>query len=174
MSSPYIGQIMLFAGNFAPVGWAFCEGQTMSIAQNSALFALIGTTYGGNGVNTFNLPDFRGRVPKHYNNGPGLQPYVIGEQGGVENVTLLQTNMPAHTHLVNCDAANPGSQANPQNNFPATESTGTSANFSATHSATMNAAMIGSAGGSQPFNNLNPFLCVSFCIALTGIFPSRG
>src|SRR3954470_22596670 len=143
---PFIGQIILFAGNFAPKGWAFCSGQLLSIAQNSALFSLLGTTYGGNGQTTFALPDLRSRVPIHAGQGPGLTNYVQGEQTGVENVTLTTPQLPAHTHAVN-GVASGGNQASPAGGSPAIESTGTSLDYSnAAPAAPMNPAMISAAG----------------------------
>lgn len=163
----------MFAGNFPPRGWALCNGQTMSIAQNTALFSLLGTTYGGNGVNTFNLPNLQGRVPIHWGNGAGLSPYVQGQMAGSENVTLLYSQMPVHSHLVNA-SSNGGNQASPANNIPAVESTGTSLDYSnGAANVTMNPATVGNAGGNQPFPVIQPYLTVTFIIALQGIFPSR-
>jgi microcystin-dependent protein len=164
----------MFCGNFAPAGWALCNGQTLSISQNTALFSLLGTTYGGNGTTTFNLPNMQSRVPIHAGQGTGLSPYVLGQQAGAENVTLLTTQIPAHTHTVNCNTAG-GNQASPSGNLPAVESTGTSLDYSnAAANATMNATMIPPSGGSnQPHSNIQPYLVVNFIIALQGIFPSR-
>lgn len=157
--------------NFAPAGWALCNGQTLSISQYSALFALLGTTYGGNGTSTFNLPNLQGRVPIHM--GTGLSTYVIGQSAGAENVTLLYNNMPIHNHLVNAVSSG-GNNASPSGNLPAIESTGTSLNYSnASPNATLNANAVGTAGGSVPFSVVQPYLTVNFIIALAGIFPSR-
>jgi microcystin-dependent protein len=173
MSTPLLGTIIMFAGNFAPRGWAFCNGQLLAISQNTALFSILGTTYGGNGQTTFALPDLRGRVPMHPGQGPGLSSRTLGELSGSENVTLLNNNMPIHSHLLNC-AATGGTQPSPGGGFPAVESTGTSSNYSsAADGSTMNPAVIGTAGGSQPFSIVQPYLCVNFIIALQGIFPSR-
>lgn len=173
MASAFIGQISLFAGNFPPRNWAFCDGQLLSIAQNTALFSLLGTTYGGNGQTTFALPDLRGRVPMHPGNGPGLTPHTLGEIAGSENVTLISSQMPAHSHFVN-GVASGGNQASPAGNLPAIESTGTSLDYSnAAANANMNAGMIGTAGGNQPHTNLQPYTCVNFIICLFGIYPSR-
>ena len=169
MSEPFIAEIIMFAGNFAPRGWAFCSGQILAIAQNTALFSLLGTTYGGNGQTTFALPDLRGRVPMHPFQGPGLSPRNLGEMGGTETVTLITTQMPAHNHAAACS----GNDANlglAEGNFLATTATNT---YASTGGSALNAATIGSAGGSQPHNNLQPFLCVNFIIAIQGIFPSR-
>jgi microcystin-dependent protein len=173
MSTPFIGEIVMFAGNFAPRGWAFCNGQLLAISQNTALFSILGTTYGGNGQTNFALPNLQSRVPIHPGQGPGLSPYVLGQTGGVETVTLLSNNLPAHNHLVNC-AGSGGTQTGPAGGVPAVESTGTSANFAAAgDGSTMNSAMIGIAGGNQPFAIVQPYQCVNFIIALQGIFPSR-
>lgn len=168
-----IGEIRLFAGNFAPRNWAFCNGQLLSIAQNTALFSILGTTYGGNGQTTFGLPDLRGRVPIHPGQGPGLSNYSLGQTAGAESVTLLQSNMPAHNHLVNAVASG-GNQAAPTGNLPAVESTGTSKNYSdSSATAQMNPATISPAGGNQPFSVIQPYQCLNYIIALQGIFPSR-
>jgi microcystin-dependent protein len=173
MSTPLLGSIIMFAGNFAPRGWALCNGQILPISQNTALFSILGTTYGGNGTTTFALPDLRGRVPVQQGQGPGLSPYTIGQSGGVENVTLLSNNMPIHNHLVNCNTS-AGDQASPAAGVPAVESTGTSLDYSAGASgATMNPTMIANAGGSQPFTIVQPYLTINFIIALQGVFPSR-
>ena len=168
-----IGEIRLFAGNFAPRNWAFCNGQLLSISQNTALFSILGTTYGGDGRVTFALPDLRSRVPIHPGQGPGLSNYVLGQTGGVETVTLTQNQLPSHTHSVNA-VANGGNQANPTGNLPAVESTGTSQNYSnAAATGPMSAGMIGNTGGNQPFSVVQPHQCLNYIIALYGIFPSR-
>ena len=177
MSEPFIGEIVLFAGNFAPRGWMLCQGQILSIAQNTALFSILGTTYGGNGQTTFALPDLRGRVPLGQGQGPGLSPYVLGEASGTENVTLISTEMPAHTHLLAANTAG-GSATDPTNNFIAAVSDPNSGSlFSAFAPAPANTVMapnaVGVSGGSQPHNNLQPFLCLNYIIAVQGIFPSR-
>lgn len=188
---PFLGEIAMFAGNFAPRGWAFCNGQIMGIAQNTALFSLLGTTYGGNGQTTFALPDLRGRTPIHWGNGPGLSPYVLGEIGGTESVTLLTPQMPAHTHLVTggggqatltlpCSTA-PGDNDSPNGRIPAVTPAGeeqyadaTSANAQmAGSTVTIPPPTLANTGGTQPHNNLSPFLAVTYIIALSGIFPSR-
>jgi microcystin-dependent protein len=173
MSDPFLGEIRMTGFNFAPEGWALCNGQILSIAQNTALFSLLGTTYGGNGTSTFALPNLQGRVAIHQGQGSGLSPYVIGQSSGVQEVILNQSQMPAHNHTVNA-VANGGNQASPSNGLPAIESTGTSLNYSsAATNSTMNAATIGSAGGATPVSVIQPYLCVNFVIALAGIFPSR-
>jgi microcystin-dependent protein len=176
MSEPFIGQIQPFAFNFAPLNWSTCSGQILGIAQNTALFSLIGTTYGGNGTTTFQLPDLQGRVMIHQGTGPGLPPFVIGELAGNTQQTLLLGNMPAHNHSLNvsnqpattdqptggvlAQAADPG--LNPINVYGPTPN------------AAMNPAAIGFSGSTQPFSIMQPFLTVNICIALNGIFPSRG
>ena len=176
MSEPYIGQIMMFAGNFAPKGWALCEGQVLSIAQNTALFSILGTTYGGNGQTTFALPDLRGRVPIQPGQGPGLTPHVLGESSGVENVTLTSTQIPAHSHALSAHTG-PGDAPSPEGTVPAvTVDPNTQQplnSYSSTPNTTMAAASVGLAGGSQPHTNMQPYLCINFIIALEGIFPSR-
>jgi microcystin-dependent protein len=175
-TEPYIGQISIFAGNFAPRGWAQCNGQLLSIAQNTALFSILGTTYGGDGRVTFALPDLRGRVPVHMGQGPGLSNYVEGEASGSETVTLISTQMPAHTHIVTCSGS-AGAIDNPTNAVPglATESTTRNPvnSYNPTADATMAVSMVQPAGGSQPHQNLQPFLVLNFIIATEGIFPSR-
>lgn len=175
MADPFLGEIRMFAGNFAPRGWAFCAGQILSISQNTALFSLLGTTYGGNGQTTFALPDLRGRAPVSSGQGPGLSNYNLGEMAGSESVTLLTSQMPAHTHAANA-STQPGSASSPANGVCASgvDSQGGSVNgYVAAPNTTMAPQAIGAAGGSQPHENRPPFLCVNFIIALQGIYPSR-
>src|SRR5215472_3584653 len=162
MAEPYLGGIRMFGGNFAPSGWALCNGQLMAISQNAALFAILGTTYGGNGVQTFALPDMQGRVPIHWGNGAGLSPYVVGQNGGTENVTLLANQMPQHTHMVNVDGGG-GGKNSPSGNFPGTVSANAAEKIysAGPTNATMAPTAIAIAGGSQPHANLQPFLCVT-------------
>jgi microcystin-dependent protein len=164
MSNPYIGEIRMFAGTFAPVGWAFCSGQVIAISQNEALFALIGTTYGGDGVNTFNLPDLRSRVPIHQASG-----FVVGQIAGQEEVTLTTNQIPSHTHSARSDAS-PGAFTSPAGNVWAASSAYADGSSNPTQMAT---GALGNAGGGQPHDNMVPFLAVNFIIALFGIFPSR-
>ena len=166
MSEPFLGQIAVFAFAFPPKGWARCDGQILSIAQNQALFALLGTTYGGNGVNTFALPDLRGRVAMHTSAG-----HTIGEHGGQEAVTLTAAQMPQHTHVVSSNTA-AGTQTSPSGNFWATDSGG-NAVYSTIGGNAMHPNAISTVGGGQPHANLAPLLTVNYCIALVGIFPSR-
>jgi microcystin-dependent protein len=164
---PFVGQIMMVAFNFAPKGWALCNGQLLPIAQNTALFSLIGTYYGGDGRTTFALPNLQGRVPIHQGSSVGTSNYAIGTSGGVEHVTLLVNNLPAHSHTANCNTAL-GSNSNPAKNFWAeAPAYATSANSQ------MAATAVGTTGGNQPVTVVQPFLCVNFIIALTGIYPAR-
>jgi microcystin-dependent protein len=176
MASPFIAEIKMFAGTFAPRGYAFCNGQLLSISQNTALFSLVGTTYGGNGQTTFGLPDLRGRTPIHAGTGPGLSTYVLGQMSGVENVTLLATQMPAHTHAVSIGAStNPPLESSPAGAVVAgaTEQSGPLYASAASANATMAAPTVATAGGSQPHSIVQPYLVVNFIIATQGIYPSR-
>lgn len=166
---PFLGQLMLVPYNFAPQGWAFCNGQILSIAQNTALFSLLGTTYGGNGQTTFALPDLRGRVAVSAGQGPGLQNYSLGEIAGSEAVTLISSQMPAHTHAVG--ASTGSAQATPDNAFPGSDTSTQIYDLAA--STTMNPQMIQPAGGSQPHENRQPYLALNYIIALQGVYPSR-
>ncbi|HYX70552.1 MAG TPA: tail fiber protein, partial [Terriglobales bacterium] len=165
MSQPFIGEIRMFGGNFAPVGWAFCNGALIPISENDALFNLIGTTYGGDGQNTFALPDLQSRVPVHV--GPG---FALGQSGGVESVTLTTQQIPGHNHApLDFDGA--GNQQSPANGVWASPSSGTIYSNVAP-SLVMAPTAVGSAGGSQPHDNMIPFLVVNFILSLFGIFPS--
>ncbi len=166
---PFLGQLMLVPYNFAPRGWAFCNGQIMSIAQNTALFSLLGTTYGGNGQTTFALPDLRGRAALSAGQGPGLQNYNLGEMAGSESVTLISSQMPAHSHLVG--ASTGSAQATPDGAFPGSD--GNTQIYDLAASTTMNPQMIQPAGGSQAHENRQPYLVLNYIIALQGIFPTR-
>jgi microcystin-dependent protein len=180
MSEPFLGQIQAFGFNFAPRGWATCDGQILPIAQNTALFSLLGTTYGGNGQTTFALPDLRGRVAVHQGQGPGLSPYVMGEVTGSESVTLTITSMPAHVHSVTVAVGALSASQSPTADPAGNSLIGGSTNNiygAGDPDVVMNAKMAKVteqiAGGSQPHNNLQPLLCINFCISLQGIFPSR-
>lgn len=177
MAEPFLGQISTFGFNFAPRGWASCDGRILSIAQNTALFSLLGTTYGGNGQTTFALPDLRGRVSVNQGQGPGLTNYVIGETGGVENVSLISTQIPAHNHVIQINANNAPQTgtADPLNAVPAGGSGQNvfAADTDGTTLMNVKMATCGMAGGSQPHENLQPLLCINVCIALQGVFPSR-
>ena len=171
MANPFLGDIRLFAGNFAPRGYAFCSGQLLSIAQNSALFSLLGTTYGGDGQTTFALPDLRGRAPMHQGTGPGLTPRTIGESLGSEAVTLTGNQIPAHGHsqFASLNAATPA--AGPTG-APASSTT-TAFYGTGAPAIDMSSSAVGAAGGNQPHDNMAPYTVLNFIIALEGIFPSR-
>lgn len=172
MSNPYVGEIRMFGGNFAPAGWMFCQGQLLPISENDTLFTLIGTTYGGDGQSTFALPDLQGRLPLHAGQGPGLsQTYQLGEKGGVESVTLTTNQIPIHTHPLTGAAIN-GSQGGPANALLA-NSTLVTPYAPETPNVPMAANSISAVGGSQPHDNFQPYLCVSFIISLFGIFPPQ-
>ena len=174
MSQPFVGEIKMFGGNFAPRSYAFCNGQLLSISQNTALFSLLGTTYGGNGTTTFALPNLQGRFPMHWGNGPGLSPRAIGESSGTETTTLSAAQMPAHNHVVNV-ATSTGTVSAAANNLLAASSTRGETHYAAAGGTTaaLNPASLSSTGGSQPLSIMPPFLAVTFIIALFGIFPSR-
>jgi microcystin-dependent protein len=179
MADPFLGEIRMAGWNFAANGWALCNGQLLSIGQNSALFALLGTTYGGDGVTTFALPNLQGRVPIHQGNGAGLSPYPIGAASGTETVTLLPTQMPSHNHLVGISNQT-GSVSDPTNAILAQGNSGAGRDsvpvsdyVSTAATGTLAPTSIQPTGGSQPHSNIQPYLCVNFIIALQGIFPSR-
>jgi microcystin-dependent protein len=183
MSEPFLGQIQAFGFNFAPRGWAMCQGQILSIAQNTALFSLLGTTYGGNGQTTFALPDLRGRSMIGIGQGPGLSPITLGEQSGTENVTLTTNNLPAHIHSATATSTLeaeglPGTAANPQGKMLAGIPNGyinpdATQNKALSSEAVTTNVTVGPTGGSQPFGIRDPYLGLNICIALQGIFPPR-
>jgi microcystin-dependent protein len=173
VSDPFLGELRLFPYNFAPRGWAFCNGQIMAISQNTALFSLLGTTYGGNGTTNFALPDLRSRLAVSSGQGPGLSSYDLGQQSGIENVTLLQTQMPAHSHTVSAAAndapasvTRPGGAVMARVNAAIYASAGDGSTTMAGNTTTV-------AGGSVPVSVIQPLLALNYCIALQGIFPSR-
>ena len=166
MSQPFVGEIRMFAGNFAPAGWMFCEGQLLPISENEVLFQLIGTTYGGDGQSTFALPDLRGRVPIHTGNG-----FIQAETGGAETVTLTVAQIAAHSHAF-LGTSTLSSATGPTSNVLA-ESTLLTMFQSGTPTIAMAAGAVSSIGGSQPHNNFQPYLCIDFIISLFGIFPSQ-
>ena len=176
MNEPFLGMLATFGFNFQPRGWAYCAGQLISIAQNSALFALLGTTFGGDGQNTFGLPNMQSRIPVGMGTGPGLSNYQMGQMGGTENVTLNSTQMPQHSHFMTASGDGPtqataqgaslGSQGRTGGTMPIIYANG------ATTPVNM-ASATSLAGGNQPHDNLQPYLAVNYCIALEGIFPSR-
>jgi microcystin-dependent protein len=165
MAQPYVGEIRMFAGNFAPAGWMFCEGQLLPISENETLFQLIGTTYGGDGQSTFALPDLRGRLPIHQGNG-----FILAETGGAEEITLTVNQIPAHSHPA-LATNNNAQQSGPGGQVPA-RVTGTDLYGADTPFVNMAPATVGAVGGSQPHTNFQPYLCVDFIISLFGIFPS--
>lgn len=171
MSEPFIAEIRIFAGNFPPRGWAFCDGQLLPIAQNTALFSLIGTTYGGDGRSTTALPDLQGRLPMHPGRGPGLADRRLGERAGVEAVTLTEQEIPNHGHALRA-VSEPGDLADPANRNLARSATGSAYQQNASALVPMNEGMLANAGNNQAHNNLMPYLALYFIIALEGVFPS--
>ena len=172
MSEPFLGMIATFGFTFAPRGWALCNGQLLSIAQNTALFSLLGTTYGGDGQTTFALPNLQSRLPLHFGQGPGLSSYVIGETTGVENVTLTQNTLASHNH----NSTTPATGADANSVDPAAGAvlaTGTSIYRVGAATIQMSPTPTSLTGGSQPFSDIQPILAINFCIALEGIYPSR-
>jgi microcystin-dependent protein len=191
VADPFVGEIRAFPFNFAPKGWAKCQGQLMALSQNTALFSLLGTFYGGDGKSTFALPDLRGRVPIAFGQGPGLSEYDIGQHGGDETVTLLPSEITAHTHAI--DLTNmtltrrclegPGTRGSPVNALPANEAPAQTVSYSpGDPTGTMHPTAVqftgglpaALAGGGMPHNNMQPYLALNFCIALQGVFPPRG
>lgn len=172
MAEPFLAEIRVFSFNFAPRGWAFCNGQLIPITQNTALFSLLGTTYGGDGRINFGLPDLQGSVPVHPGQGPGLSNYVRGEVGGSSEVTLIAAEMPSHTHTLNISSLE-GTENSPKNMYPSGYA-GVGL-YAPLGSATtlMSPMMLGLAGGSQPHDNMMPYLALNFCMALEGEFPRR-
>jgi microcystin-dependent protein len=168
---PYLGEIRIFGGNFAPLGWAFCAGQMLPIAQYDALFSLLGTTYGGDGQTTFGLPDLRGRAPIHAGQGPGLTNRTPGEMGGSETTTLTVSTLASHTHVPQA-APDPGTSSHPTDNVWAASSIGDK-QYAAAPDTSMNPATISATGGNQPHENRQPFLAANFIICLEGIYPPR-
>ncbi len=171
MAQPYVGEIRMFAGNFAPAGWMFCEGQLLPISENETLFQLIGTTYGGDGQETFALPDLRGRIPVHQGQGPGLSSRQLAYADGVEQVTLTAQQLPAHRHVLIASTAS-ATQENPAGNLTGQPATAIYNSGEEGGIQAMSATAVGAAGGSQPHSNFQPYLCVDYIISLFGIFPS--
>ena len=170
MSTPYVGEIRLFAGNFAPVGWMFCQGQTLAIAENDVLFNLIGTTYGGDGQQTFMLPDLRGRLPVHQGQGPGLSPRALGEKAGTETVRLLTSQLPSHSHAMHASTASASGTTPGGALLAATSAPSYDPGAAAT---AMAAGAVSSAGGGLPHDNMAPTLVVNYIISLFGVYPSQ-
>ena len=176
MADPFVAEIRVFPFNFPPKGWAFCDGQILPISQNTALFSLLGTTYGGDGKATFALPNLQGRVPMHPGQGPGLSLHDLGETGGSDTVSLLSTEMPAHTHNVGSNNLNTGQTGVAAGDAPGKAVlSGAAQNIYATGNpdTQFHQQVIGNTGGSQPHNNDMPSLGLNFCIALQGVFPPR-
>jgi microcystin-dependent protein len=171
MSDQFVAEIRIFACNFAPKSWAFCDGQLLSISQNTALFSLLGTTYGGDGTHNFALPNLQGRVPMHPGQGPGLSFRDLGESAGEDTVTLLATELPTHAHSANCNAGM-GDQYGPPGNYWATDAGGNN-EYDTNATTTMAAGAVQNAGGGQPHDNLQPYLTLNFCIAMQGVYPPR-
>ncbi|SNR78318.1 phage tail protein [Lutibacter flavus] len=167
-ANPFVGQIEMFTGNFAPSGWAFCNGQLMAVSENDALFSILGTIYGGDGRTTFGLPDLRGRLPMHPGNGPGLTPRRLGQKGGLEQNYLTTNQLPSHNHGLR--AKEEGNTDDPNGNVVAGSGT---QSFGTASDATMNNTAISNTGGGLPVNNMQPFECANFVIALFGVYPSR-
>jgi microcystin-dependent protein len=172
MSQPFVGEIRMFGGNFAPAGWAFCNGALVPISEFETLFNLIGTMYGGDGQETFGLPDLQGRMPLHFGQGPGItQNYQQGETGGTESVTITQATTPTHNHAL-VASTDPANTPNPGNNVLSAPVTATPF-FQAAPNISMNPGILAPQGGSQPHDNMMPFLCISYIISLFGIFPHQ-
>lgn len=171
MSEPFLGEIRMFAGNFAPAGWARCDGQLLNIAQNTALFSLFGTIYGGNGQTSFGLPDLRGRIPVHAGNGPGLPPRPIGQKSGAETVALTVASMPTHSHSMVGTSA-PARLHSPAGARPATNRAGVYT--AAAPNTALATGSVSDAGSGTPHENMQPFLTVTFIVAMVGLYPSMG
>jgi microcystin-dependent protein len=172
MADPFVAEIRIFPFNFAPKGWAWCDGQLMPLSQNTALFSLLGTTYGGNGKSNFALPDIQGRAVMHPGQGPGLSLHDLGEPGGSETVTLLESEIPSHSHSMNASQSD-GLERSPGEQLLAT-GIGISQYQTPGAQTTLSPSTVAPAGGDQPHNNLQPYLTFYFCIALQGVFPPRG
>ena len=172
MADPFVAEIRIFPFIFAPTGWAFCNGQLLPISQNTALFSLLGTTYGGDGKSTFALPNMQGNAPMHPGQGPGLSLHDLGEQGGTQTVTLLESEMPSHGHAVNASAAE-GTTGDPSGQLVAS-GIGVNMYSSTINATTLNPYAVAPTGGDQPHNNMQPYLTLNFNIALQGVFPPRG
>ncbi|HEY0946474.1 MAG TPA: tail fiber protein [Opitutaceae bacterium] len=173
MADPFVAEIRIFPFNFAPKGWAWCDGQLLPLSQNTALFSLLGTTYGGDGKSNFALPDLQGRAPMHPDQGPGLSLHDLGETGGSETVTLLASEIPAHSHALLTAAAENGEERSPAGKALARSTTGGALYGAAASLGAMADSALSPAGGNAPHNNLQPYLTFYFCIALQGVFPPR-
>jgi microcystin-dependent protein len=173
MADPFVAEIRIFPFNFAPSGWAWCDGQLLPISQNTALFSLLGTTYGGDGKSTFALPNLQGRAPMHPGQGPGLSLHDLGETGGSDAVTLLTSEMPAHSHAIQDHDLDLAELNAPASNRVLAQSANGTIYGTAANLVNMNPQALSSAGGDQPHNNMQPYLTFYFCIALQGVFPPR-
>lgn len=173
MADPFVAEIRIFPFNFAPKGWAWCDGQLMPLSQNTALFSLLGTTYGGNGESNFALPDLQGRAPMHPGQGPGLSLHDLGETGGSETVTLLESEIPSHAHPLRANTFDAGDTNVPNPNASLAQSSGGTL-YQSGSNAQMDPEVLTPAGGDQPHNNMQPYLTFYFNIALQGVFPPRG
>jgi microcystin-dependent protein len=173
MADPFVAEIRIFGFNFAPKGWAFCDGQILPLSQNTALFSLLGTTYGGNGKSTFALPNLQGSVPVHPGQGPGLSLYDLGQTGGTETVTLTDAEMPAHTHTMRDHDLDLGELNAPSPVRSLAQSSNSTCYTAAANLVQMNFQALSIAGGSLPHNNMMPYLTLYYCIALQGVFPPR-
>ena len=174
MADPFVAEIRIFPFNFAPKGWAWCDGQLLPLSQNTALFSLLGTTYGGNGKSNFALPDLQGSAPMHPGQGPGLSLHDLGETAGTETVTLLESEIPAHTHTMQANAFTGNVQAPSSTRTLAQSAGGVAYKTPPANLATMSPQELAPAGGDQPHNNMQPYLTFYFNIALQGVFPPRG
>lgn len=175
MSSPFVGEIRIFGFNFAPTGWALCDGQLLPISQNTALFSLLGTYYGGDGKSTFGLPDLQGRAPLGQGQGPGLSDYIIGEEGGSASVTLIQTEMPAHNHQTMAISGSDQTAPGPTVTWGSLAGRNPPPLYAAANpDVQMGPLAMGITGSSFPHNNYQPLLVLNFCIAMQGVFPARG
>jgi microcystin-dependent protein len=173
MADPFVAEIRIFPFNFAPKGWAFCDGQIMPISQNTALFSLLGTTYGGDGKSNFALPNMQGNAPMHPGQGPGLSLHDLGETGGSDTVSLLESEIPSHSHAIKADTLDPADVQAPGATVVLAKSTGGNAYIAPASLVAMAGQTLAPAGGDQPHNNMQPYLTLNFCIALQGVFPPR-
>lgn len=173
MADPFVAEIRIFPFNFAPKGWAWCDGQLLPISQNTALFSLLGTNYGGNGKSNFALPDLQGRAPMHPGQGPGLSLHDLGETGGSDTVTLIESEIPAHSHAVNISIS-PAAGRDPTNAVLSRSRNAMAYQTTASQPTSLASQALLPAGGDQPHNNMQPYLTFYFCIALQGVFPPRG
>ena len=170
---PFVAEIRIFPFNYAPKGWAFCSGQLLPLSQNTALFSLLGTTYGGDGKSTFALPNMQGSAPMHPGQGPGLSLHDLGETGGSETVTLLQSEIPSHNHSMGSETVPLSAVATPANNAFTRPASGNLFNIAGPKVVTMASQTLNPTGGDQPHNNMMPYLTLNFCIALQGVYPPR-